>query len=102
LLDPDHLIILAAFAATTTSSIILYKIVRREAEEKLQVRSRPTEIDEEALERLRERLLAHERIDAGELLKELKAIKSEVEKILSDEERRGDHGQKSSDPQSIR
>ncbi|RLG09908.1 MAG: hypothetical protein DRN68_00420 [Thaumarchaeota archaeon] len=82
------LAIVIAFIATTSASLILYWKVSSKIEESGEIPKR-AEVDDEALNRLREALKRYREPSAEELLAELKSISSEVEEFLH-ESKRGD------------
>lgn len=82
------LAIAIAFIVTTGISLILYWKISSKIESSGVVPKR-VEVDEEALNRLREALKRYREPSAEELLAELKSISSEVEEFLH-ESKRGD------------
>lgn len=82
--------IAAAFAVTTIIFIKFYLKVSEEIKRPLKI---DANIDEEALNKLREILSQRRETDLGELLNELREIKSKVEMIIGDEERGGIEGE---------
>ena len=86
------LAIVAAFTATTTISLILYRrtysMIREYRGADLGI-----EVDREALNRLREALRRYREPSAEELLAELKSINSEAEKFLNESRRRDSEGE---------
>ena len=90
------LAIVAAFTVTTGISLILYWRISSRFKEYEEIPVE-TEVDREALNRLREALRRYQEPSAEELLAELKSISSEVEEFLHESRRRDLKGEGRSD-----
>lgn len=75
--------LISAFAVTTLIFLKLYRKISSEIMKPVQ-----PELDEKALEKLREALSRRRGLDLRNMLNELREVKSEIEAVMSDEERR--------------
>jgi len=94
------LVIVAAFIATTSISLILYWRISSKIEEYEEV-SLGGGVNEEALKRLREALRRYREPSAEELLAELKSISSKAEEFLNESRRRDSEGERCGDSRGV-